>query len=108
MSEQVGPISIEQWQQFERALVFHADAEDWEKLLMVNQKMCSALKKAGKPASRAQLQARQSLAQVHQQIVQQLQQAQSKIKQEMAQFEQQQDGLAAYQLTCASAGVTND
>ncbi|MFT5788561.1 hypothetical protein CXF83_02845 [Shewanella sp. Choline-02u-19] len=108
MSEQVGPISIEQWQQFEKALAFHARAEDWEKLVIVNEKMCNALKKAGKPHSRSQVLARQSLAQSHAKIVQQLRQAQGKIKQEMAQFEQQQDGLAAYQFTCASAGVTND
>ncbi|MFT5787968.1 MAG: hypothetical protein ACI8SJ_000063 [Shewanella sp.] len=108
MSEKVGSISIEQWQQFDKALAYYARAEDWEKLVVVNKKMCDALIKSGKPSSRSQLLARQSLAQTHEKIMLQLQQAQAKIKQEMAQFGQQQDGLAAYNLTCVSAGVTND
>ncbi|MCL1147714.1 hypothetical protein AB4298_06885 [Shewanella sp. 10N.261.52.F9] len=105
MSDLDGPISIEQWQRFEKALQFHAQAQDWEKLAIVNQKMINALIKAGKPTCRSQLVARQSLANTHQAIVQQLQQAQGQLKQEMDIFKQQQDGLAAYQFTCASGGV---
>ncbi|MGS0675402.1 hypothetical protein [Shewanella sp. 125m-1] len=108
MSEQVGTISIEQWQQFEKALQFYASTQNWEKLVIVNNKMTAALKMAGKPSSRSQLLARQSLANTHQKILKQLAQAQDELKQEMSQFKQQQDGLAAYQLTCVSGGVNND
>ncbi|MCL1140446.1 hypothetical protein [Shewanella pneumatophori] len=108
MSDLDGPISIEQWQRFEQALQFHAAAQNWEKLVMVNQKMTNALKKAGKPTSRSQLLARQSLAATHKDIVSQMQQAQEQLKQEMHKFKLQQDGLAAYQFTCASAGVNHE
>ncbi|MCG9732004.1 hypothetical protein L1D44_19640 [Shewanella sp. Isolate13] len=108
MSEPAGQISIEQWQQFEKALRFHGQAQNWDKLVLVNQKMTDALKRAGKPNSRSQLLARQSLARTHQQALQQLHQAKDQLKQEMSQFKQQQDGLAAYQLTCVSGGVDND
>ncbi|WP_299809725.1 hypothetical protein [uncultured Shewanella sp.] len=108
MSEPAGPISIEQWQLFEKALQFHANAQNWDKLVLVNQKMTDALVRAGKPSSRSQLLARQSLANTHKTILQRLAQAQDELKQEMSQFKQQQDGLAAYQLTCASGGVHND
>ncbi|ABZ78803.1 conserved hypothetical protein [Shewanella halifaxensis HAW-EB4] len=108
MSEPVGQISIEQWLQFEKALQFHAQAKNWDKLVLVNQKMADALKRAGKPNSRSQLLARQSLARTHQQVLQQLNQDKDQLKREMSQFKQQQDGLAAYQMTCASAGVHND
>lgn len=108
MSDLDGPISIEQWQRFEQALLFHAAAQDWEKLVVVNQKMTKALVKSGKPKSRSQLLARQSLAQTHQRIIEQMQLAQQQLKHEMHQFKMQQDGLAAYQFTCASAGVDHE
>lgn len=108
MSEPAGQISIELWQQFEKALQFHAQAKNWDKLVLVNQRMTDTLIRAGKPNSRSQLLARQSLARTHQQVLQQLHQDKDQLKQEMVQFKQQQDGLAAYQLTCASGGVNND
>ena len=102
MSEKVGPTSIKQWLYFEKALQFHANAEDWQTLEQVNAKMIVALKAAGKPNSRQQLQARKSLAETHKAVLRQLQQAKSKLAHEMSQFQQQQDGLAAYQLTQSS------
>ncbi|MEZ9197111.1 hypothetical protein [Shewanella sp. 10N.286.54.B9] len=99
MSEKVGPTSIKQWLYFEKALQFHANAEDWQALEKVNAKMISALTAAGKPSNRQQLLARKSLAAVHQAVVKQLAQAKAKLAIEMSQFQQQQDGLAAYQLT---------
>ena len=108
MSDPDGPISIEQWQRFEQALLFHAAAQDWEKLVVVNQKMTNALIKAGKPTTRSQLLARKSLAATHKDIIEQMLQTQQQLKQEMHQFKMQQDGLAAYQFTCASAGVDHE
>lgn len=105
MSEKVGLTSIEQWQQCEKALLFHANAQDWEKLVKVNAKMTQLLIKAGKPSSRSQLLARQSLANTHKQVLLQLEQAKAQLGQEMNQFKQQQDGLAAYQLTSVSGGA---
>ncbi|ABV85389.1 hypothetical protein [Shewanella pealeana] len=105
MSEKAGLISIEQWQQFEKALLFHAHAQDWEKLAKVNAKLIEVLTKAGKPSCHSQLAARQSLAATHKQVLQQLVQAKDQLGQEMNQFKQQQDGLAAYQLTSVSGGA---
>lgn len=102
MSEKVGPTSIKQWLYFEKALQLHADAEDWQSLEKVNAKMIDSLKKAGKPSNAAQLRARKSLAFTHQKVLAQLEQVKSKLAVEMRQFQQQQDGLAAYQLTQSS------
>lgn len=102
MSEKVGPTSIKHWLYFEKALQFHADAEDWQSLEKVNAKMIDALKRAGKPSDDTQLRARKSLAMTHQKILTQLQRTKSKLADEMSQFQQQKDGLAAYQLTQSS------
>lgn len=102
MSEKVGPTSIKQWLYFEKALQFHAKAEDWQAVEKVNAKMIIALKAAGKPSNRPQLYARKSLADTHKNVLQQLEQAKSNLALEMSQFQQQQDGLAAYQLTQSS------
>ncbi|GIU14691.1 MULTISPECIES: hypothetical protein [unclassified Shewanella] len=105
MSEKAGLISIEQWQQFEKALLFYSHAQDWDKVAKVNTKLVEVLTKAGKPSSPSQLAARQSLAATHKQVLQQLILAKEQLGQEMNQFKQQQDGLSAYQLTSVSGGA---
>lgn len=107
MSEKVGPISIDLWQKFETALQEHADAEDWDKVVRVNTLIMQALKKAGQPATKSHLAARNALAATHEKILQQLHKKKDKLQLEIHQFKEQQDGLAAYQLTRIS-GEIND
>ncbi|QLE87571.1 MULTISPECIES: hypothetical protein [Shewanella] len=108
MSEQAGPISIERWQQFETALNKYAQQKDWDRVVLVNDRMIQTLKQAGKPTTRSQLIARQALAKTHANILQQLQQAKMQLAREIDQFKQQQEGLAAYQLTSLSGEQHDD
>ncbi|WP_076413074.1 hypothetical protein [Shewanella sp. UCD-KL12] len=107
MSEKVGQISIEQWGQFEHALLKHAKSKDWDKVIKINELMITALTSEGKAKSRAQFAARQALAKTHALVLSQLKQDKDKLEIEMKQFKSQQDGLAAYQLTSLS-GESDD
>lgn len=102
MSEKVGPISIEQWGLFETALIKHADAKDWDKVVMINEVMVNTLKREGKAKSRSQFDARQALEKTHGTVLAQLKKDKNKLEIEMKQFQSQQDGIAAYQLTSLS------
>ncbi len=107
MSEQAGQISIEQWGQFEQALLRDAQAKECDKVIKVNEVMISALTREGKAKSRSQFTARQALAKTHALVLAQLKQDKDKLEIEMKQFQNQQDGLAAYQLTSLS-GESDD
>ncbi|AQS35314.1 hypothetical protein Sps_00093 [Shewanella psychrophila] len=102
MSEKVGPISIEQWGQFETALNKHSKSKDWDKVVMINEVMIKALQREGKAKTRPQFTARQALAKTHAAILAQLKKEKDKLEVEMKQFQSQQDGIAAYQLTSLS------
>lgn len=102
MLEKAGPTSTELWKRFETALQQHANAQDWERVTKVNTLMIQALKKAGKPATSSQLAARKSLAEIHAKVLQRLNIEKARLQLEMSQFKEQQDGLAAYQLTSIS------
>lgn len=107
MSEKAGPISIEQWGRFETALIKHAESKNWDKVLMINDAMVKALKREGKAKTQAQVTARQALAKTHASILSQLRKERDKLEVEMKQFQNQQDGISAYQLTSLS-GEAND
>lgn len=95
------------WGQFEAALIKHADKQDWDKLLKVNELMMKALKQAGAPTSQSQRLARQSLANTHSEVLKKLIHSKQTLEMEMQQFTFKQDGLAAYQLT-QSSGALDD
>ncbi|MCC4834405.1 hypothetical protein LMH66_17295 [Shewanella sp. 10N.7] len=99
MSEPAGPTSTSQWQQFEVALVKYANLKDWKKVEKVNELMMLALTVQGKPKTKSQLLARQSLAKVHQQVIAQANAEKESLSKEMKQFQATKDGISAYKLT---------
>ena len=99
MSDPAGPTSINQWQQFELALVKYAKAKDWNKVEKVNELMMMALTVQGKPKTKQQLIARQSLAQTHQQVIALATAEKESLNKEMKQFQATKDGISAYKLT---------
>ncbi|NMH66721.1 hypothetical protein [Shewanella salipaludis] len=105
MSELDGPISIEQWRKFGLAMRKHADTGDWQALGRLNELLIQALNRAGAPASPAQQQARAELRRLHAQVLAELMQARDELTREMKRFKDQQEGLAAYQLTRMSGAV---
>ncbi|WP_299489562.1 hypothetical protein [uncultured Shewanella sp.] len=110
MSEKVGvtsaePLAIKPWGQFEAALIKHADKQDWDKLVKVNDLMMKALRQAGAPKNQSQKKARQSLADTHDKVLKKLIHSKQTLEMEMQQFASKQDGLAAYQLTQSSGAI---
>ena len=99
MSEPAGQTSTSQWQQFEVALVKYANLKDWKKVEKVNELMIMALTVQGKPKTKSQLLARQSLAKVHQQVIAQANAEKESLSKEMKQFQATKDGISAYKLT---------
>ncbi|MGI2258626.1 hypothetical protein [Shewanella sp. GXUN23E] len=94
---------VRYWQQFQQALVRHADKGDLDALRAVNRKLVNALIQRGAPQSHAELVARQELAQCHQAIIQRLKQDKDELARSMQAFRANQDGLAAYELTALSS-----
>lgn len=105
MSEKDGPISIEQWHRFGVVLRQYADQGDWEKVAKVNATLIRALIQAGTPSSEAQRTARTALGEIHAQVLRELETARDELSEAMKRFNQQQSGLAAYQLTLSSGAV---